>query len=43
MLTRLKQMGARVRAFFQTSGLDRDFDAEYSVHQRTQEIGIRMA
>jgi hypothetical protein len=32
MLTRLKQMGARIRAFFRTSELDRDFDAELESH-----------
>ena len=32
MLTRLKQMAARMRAFFRASGLDRDFDAELESH-----------
>ncbi len=31
-MTRLKQMVARMRALFQTSGLDRDFDAELESH-----------
>ncbi len=32
MLTRLKQMGARLRAFFRTSDLDRDLDDELASH-----------
>src|SRR5712692_8781992 len=32
MWTRLKRMGARLRAFFQTFGLDRDFGAELESH-----------
>ena len=32
MLNRLKHMGARMRAFFRTSELDRDFDAELASH-----------
>ena len=32
MLTGLKQLAARIRAFFRTSDLDRDFDAELESH-----------
>jgi putative ABC transport system permease protein len=32
MLTRLKQMGSRIRAFFRSSDLDRDFDDELESH-----------
>src|SRR5437879_2421961 len=32
MLTSLKQMGARIRAFFRPRGLDRDFDQEFESH-----------
>lgn len=32
MLTRLKQMSARVRALFRTSGLDRDLENEFESH-----------
>src|ERR1700735_5282480 len=32
MLTGLKQMVARIRAFFRASYLDRDFDAEFESH-----------
>lgn len=32
MLTRLKQMAARLQAFFRTPDLDRDFDTELESH-----------
>src|SRR5438128_6644331 len=32
MVTSLKQMGARIRAFFRPRDLDRDFDQEFESH-----------